>query len=363
MRYAPPIRGKLNKKVYIPTEMDLGMALTGASVIIAELQQLREDLINTVNYKIQEVDEKLQSQIAEITDTTKILQETQREVINHIKDIKIGPAGKNADELSIARRVESKFPDVEELTKNILSKVPTVDERALTKKVLQAIPDNKASLQIIQEKFEVDPMSVIEKIMELPPEKLKKLKLKKENIDGLEQTMSAFNNQLGRGYLHGGGDTVTAGTNVTITTNTAGQKVISSTGGGGGGGLAVEVPTGLVNGSNTSYSVVNLPLWIVADNQTYFSGKGYSISGTGPYTLTLDAAPWNFIESIYTTGSTTVSTPTGLVNGSNTVYTVATTPLYVVADNQTYFENFGYTRVGTTITMDVAPFNFIRAIN
>lgn len=360
MRYAPPIRGKLNKKVYIPTEMDLGMALTGASGIIAELQQLREDLINTVNYKIQEVDEKLQSQIAEITDTTKILQETQREVINHIKDIKVGPAGKDADELSIARRVESRFPNTEKIEKNILSKIPKLDD--ITSKVLQSIPKNKASLKVIQEKFEVDPMSVIEKIMELPPEKLKKLKLKKENIDGLEQTMSAFNNQLGRGYLHGGGDTVTAGTNVTITTNTAGQKVISSTGG-GGGGLAVEVPSGLVNGSNTSYTVTNLPLWIVADNQTYFSGKGYSISGTGPYTLTLDAAPWNFIESIYTTGSTTVSTPTGLVNGSNTVYTVATTPLYIVADNQTYFENFGYTRVGTTITMDVAPFNFIRAIN
>ncbi len=69
-------------------------------------------------------------------------------------------------------------------------------------------------------------MSVIEKIMALPDGKFK---LKSTQIDGLEQTLTAFRSQLSRGYLHGGGDTVIAGTNISITTNSSGQKVISST--------------------------------------------------------------------------------------------------------------------------------------
>lgn len=61
------------------------------------------------------------------------------------------------------------------------------------------------------------------------------------------------------------------------------------------------------------------------------------------------------------TGSTQFETPSGSVNGSNVTFTVLNTPLYVVADNQTYFQNFGYTLSGLTITMDAGPFNFIRS--
>ena len=43
-------------------------------------------------------------------------------------------------------------------------------------------------------------------------------------------------------YLHGGGDTVLAGTNITIVTNADGTKTITSTGG-GGSGYAMETPS------------------------------------------------------------------------------------------------------------------------
>jgi hypothetical protein len=59
--------------------------------------------------------------------------------------------------------------------------------------------------------------------------------------------------------------------------------------------------------------------------------------------------------------SETFSTPTGAVNGSNVTYTVASIPLYIVADGATYFEGAGYSRATLTITMDVAPSSFIRA--
>src|SRR5579872_1407981 len=54
-------------------------------------------------------------------------------------------------------------------------------------------------------------------------------------------------------------------------------------------------------------------------------------------------------------------TPTGSVNGSNVTFTVSNTPLYIITDNQTYFENEGYTISGSTVTMDAAPFNYIRS--
>jgi hypothetical protein len=61
------------------------------------------------------------------------------------------------------------------------------------------------------------------------------------------------------------------------------------------------------------------------------------------------------------TGGGGFEVPVGLVNGSNTVFTVSNTPKYVVADNQTYFQNFGFTLSGLTITMDAAPYNFIQS--
>lgn len=133
-------------------------------------------------------------------------------------------------------------------------------------------------------------------------------------------------------------------------------------GGGGGGSVSVETPSGLVNGVNTVYVATNLPLYVIQDNQALVQNFGYTLSGSGPYTITTDVAPFNFIRSVYGSGFT-ISTPTGSVNGSNVTFVAAAIPLYVISDNQTYFENNGYTRSGLTITMDAAPFNFIRVIS
>ena len=138
------------------------------------------------------------------------------------------------DEEAIQQKIKEevrKNINVESIIQEILLRVPKrkeVDEKKLLKKLLSKIPDNKESLKIIRENIEVDPMAIIQKIMELPSGKFK---IKSDQVDGLEQTMSAFRSQLGKGYLHGGGDTVAAGTNITIIPDSQGRKVISSTGG------------------------------------------------------------------------------------------------------------------------------------
>ena len=60
-------------------------------------------------------------------------------------------------------------------------------------------------------------------------------------------------------------------------------------------------------------------------------------------------------------GGVTFETPSGTVNGINTVFTVINVPVYIVSDGTTYFPNSGYTRIGLTITMDVPPTSFIKS--
>lgn len=59
-------------------------------------------------------------------------------------------------------------------------------------------------------------------------------------------------------------------------------------------------------------------------------------------------------------GGVTYRTPSGAVDGSNTSFTAVSSPNFVVADGITYFENNGYTLSGLTITMSVAPSQYIR---
>lgn len=117
-----------------------------------------------------------------------------------------------------------------------------------------------------------------EDFLHLFTKKGKKLSIK--HIDGLEQTISAFSNQLGRGYLHGGGDTVKAGTNITLTSNSDGTKTITA------GGGTVETPTGTIDNSNVTFTVTTIPKWIVVNGAQYFEGAGYSRVGL---TLTLES--------------------------------------------------------------------------
>lgn len=58
----------------------------------------------------------------------------------------------------------------------------------------------------------------------------------------------------------------------------------------------------------------------------------------------------------------TVETPTGTVNASNTTFTPSAEPQYVVADGITYFDGAGYTWGGTDIVMDIPPSVYIRVI-
>lgn len=281
-RYAPPIRGNYLKRSNnnpMPSGLDLRMAVGGVTQLIMELEGIKSELLRTLDIlitKIEEADTNLEEQSAKAKEITNSaidnIAEIKTEAIEVIKARAIpgekGDPAEPLDEDVIVARLESifeaKIPEAlntEKLSQNILAKVPKLDTKKLTKQILKAIPQNKASLKIIQEKFEIDPMSVIEKIMSMPKGKFK---LKTDNIDGLEQTMSAFRSQLGKGYLHGGGDTVAAGTNITLTRNPNGTVTISSS----GGGFTKLDTASTVDGSNQSFiflTATSQPTLVVSD--------------------------------------------------------------------------------------------------
>lgn len=62
------------------------------------------------------------------------------------------------------------------------------------------------------------------------------------------------------------------------------------------------------------------------------------------------------------TGGFTVETPSGSVNASNTVFTVTAEPQYMIADGISYFDGKGYAYAALTVTFDIPPSQYVRAI-
>jgi len=118
---------------------------------------------------------------------------------------------------------------------------PVLDEESIVTKVIKLIPENKPSLKIIQESIDID--LVVGKV----EEKLNEKPFEISRVNGLGGRLDNITRDIARktGYS-GGGDTVAAGTGVTITTNSAGAKVINAI---SGSGTVTSIATaGLISG-------------------------------------------------------------------------------------------------------------------
>ena len=78
-------------------------------------------------------------------------------------------------------------------------------------------------------------------------------------------------------------------------------------------------------------------------------------------TVTMDIAPIGFLQSAYAS-SGSVETPAGAINGINTSFTVTNIPTVIIIDNLTYFNGNGFSISGLTITTDIAPTGYIRSL-
>lgn len=253
--YIPP------KKALKP--QDPGEYVFGGAYFFHDLQTTKAEITQTADRKVYEVEkaieavkQNLQTSNQKINEIDVKIAEFERTAIQLIKDIRNipqlqGNPGQDADEEKITQVILDQIPTKEEIVAEVVSMIPKPDTKAITDQIFKAIPEDTS----LRANLTTDPLSVIEKIMALPNDK----KLKTKHIDGLDQTIASIHSQLGRGYLHGGGDVVTAGTNITITTNAAGKKVISATGGVVPSFADDETPTGLVNSSNVVYTLAHTP--------------------------------------------------------------------------------------------------------
>lgn len=284
--YNPPIKLNGNSPKQLTPKNPI-------QLLVEELQSVIKNAVETIKELSKTAEEIKQ-------DAEKKTEELKNEAIDFIKSIepKNGDDGIDGepgepgeipeiDYDSIVEDVLAKITppepqnvDISDVIEKVIAQIPKpekIDVKKLKSDILKSLPEKKGDLKIITENVEIDPMAIIEKILALPEDKFK---LTTKHIDGLQQTIDAIKNQVGRkGYLHGGGDTVVAGQNITITANANGTKTISSN---PGGTPIQEIPQGNINGINTNFVLSHTPL---SNTLLVIRGGVTMFTLTGDYTI------------------------------------------------------------------------------
>lgn len=132
---------------------------------------------------------------------------------------------------------------------------PLVDLKKVAKQAAKLIPVPKDG----EPGKSVDPAAIIEAVVK---EIVKGKHLKMEHVSGLPQELRLYRSQ----QMRGGGDTVAAGSGVTISSS-GGVKTISATGGGGGFSIltATETPDGNLT-VFTFAAATAQPSFVISDN-------------------------------------------------------------------------------------------------
>lgn len=323
------VKGYIPKKP-IQDKPDLLGDIVAVHKLVDDLKDAKstvEERIEQVETVIRETHETTAEIIGKMDIKVTEFEETAVQLIENIKNIPQlqGQPGKDADQV-----------DTKALAQEVLSLIPEpqkIDEKKLKKDIIASLPDRKADLKIIQENIEIDPMSVIEKIMALPEEKRKKLQLGTDNISGLQQTIHAFQSQLGRGYLHGGGisevihDTTLTGKGTTtspLSVVSAGTGTVTSVSVVSANGFAGTVATATTTPAITLSTTIS---GLLKGNGTAISAAVANTDFQSPIALT-------------TTGTSGASTFNG---------TTLNIPNYA---NTTYTAGTGLTLTGTQFTID-----------
>jgi len=202
------------------------------------------------------------------------------EVVDHAERIRNLPKGEKGDSI---KGDPGESPDVNAIIEAVLSRIPTPKDGK------DANPDLIATRVISRIKVKDGKDAVINEdaLIERLIEKLKTDKtLTQEHIGGLKEEISSYRHQMAmkQAGQHGGGDTVVAGTNITITSNPNGTKTISS------GAVGTAVYNEVVAGSGTSWTLAGVPatgtLRLYANGQRLTITVDYTLAGAVITTLT-----------------------------------------------------------------------------
>lgn len=205
-----------------------------------------------------------------------------------VKQIERGEKGEQGPQ-GIAPDVRA----VAELAAEIaLTKIPkpkdgqNPDKQEIIDEITSLFPSAEEIAKYLPKPQEVDLKLILSQLKNLPEGQ----KLSIDHIDGLEQKMKAYQNQLGRGYLHGSGvPSLSAGSNITLTPKSDGGFTVSAAG--GTSTFYNDTISGTVNGVNKTFTVSNTissALALFLAGAPYQLTTDYTVSGI---TITFVTAP------------------------------------------------------------------------
>jgi len=156
---------------------------------------------------------------------------------------------------------------------------------------------------------------------------------------------------------------------VTVAANPITHAILADLGGGiFPSSLAMEIPSGAVNGVNTVFTVQHVPVFADVSGQVMVSqtqdptNYGFSVSGSSaPYTLTFSNAPTQTPHSFYSAGSSGGSLASFFQidqftsTANQTVFTTTLTPVFVFSftvNDQPQTPTVDYIQTGSTFTLN-----------
>jgi len=187
--------------------------------------------------------------------------------------------------------------DKKEIAKLI---APTIKPEIITKTVeiiKQPIVNNtETKIETkVENPFILIGNDVINKINEDNTTLIKRDKI--EGLKGIEERIQAIGqvaSTVKGGTAYG---KIIAGPNITVR-YVGTDAIVSSTASGSGGGFNTETPTGAVDDTNVTFTVLNTPNSVVVNGNLYFNGAGFTYAA-GTITLNAPVGVGGFIRSIY----------------------------------------------------------------
>lgn len=256
--------------------------------------QLVDNAIQRFNNAFLQIEKRLKNVDTKLSKTDELAGRVQQ-LIDDTKMISKGDQGVRGFRGFPGRNGEDAVIDIESLIQRIVALIPTpkdgedgddavIDEVSIVKKAAKLVLANLPEPKPVK-----IPKIDHEKLAGIVAQQIDegKIKLKSKHIEDYEDpTKSAevvLRRFIARGALHGAGDTVKAGTNITLTRNSDGTTTISSSG--GSSSSPILTATGSINDSNTVFTFATTPAFVVVNGATYIHGGGVTIAGT---TVTLD---------------------------------------------------------------------------
>lgn len=269
---------KTTPKPAQPSAFDIALGFQQVQKLAQDLQTLRDEHKDTLDQHAQDFEKTVIAKMAEIDAVVSDMKEAV--AVLQTTDFtgeqgEPGINGNHAPEVDIQSIIEEVKSSIR-VPKD--GETPVIDEVKIAKMAANFVKVPTPKIPKI-EIPKIDHAEVADKVLEILQSGKKKLSTKHigDFTDGMEKTLRPIRSLMAG--FRGGGDVVTAGSNVTITTNADGKKVIATS----GGTIYSETPTGAVNGSNKVYTTLHTITTVISlsINGQFIHPAEYTVSGAG----------------------------------------------------------------------------------